>query len=67
MNGEMIASRDKDEETELFRPTEDFDIAFTLQSLAERALEMYEEECGVKYDHCTGRPRAELDDLMRER
>jgi hypothetical protein len=66
MNGEIV-SAGEEAEVELFDTAEDLDIGFALLALAERALDLYEDEACVRYDTCTGKPLATLDDLPRER
>jgi hypothetical protein len=62
LNAEL-ALLEEDGENMLVRLNDDFDLAMTLVSLAERSLERSEEDIGTRYDTCTGRPVAELEQL----
>jgi hypothetical protein len=60
LNAELVSNNYEDM---LVHLNDDFDLAMTLVSLAEQSLERSEEEIGTRYDTCTGRPVAELEQL----
>lgn len=64
LNAELAMLEDADDI--LVRIDDDFALAMTLISLAEQSLDRSEEEIGTRYDMCTGRPVATLEELPEE-